>query len=177
MTAVADLRPSWSSRQVRPSAWLARSFSWRKLTPRWRPIRPQSVQFRCSSRFSFSGRDFGVRAILSTHCSDVARWEADSHSLWPKVLRLNPPTHESARLPTHGVGHRKIARREDSRKFGRLRPRRLSGSACEGKTRAHARISLNSLKYPIIERLVGGGPSLLRTFLLFLVSLTSKKRN
>jgi hypothetical protein len=32
----------------------------------------------------------------------------------------------------------------------------LSGSACEGKSRAHARISLNSLKCPIIERLVGG---------------------
>jgi len=37
-----------------------------------------------------------------------------------KVLRLNPPTHESARLRFHGVGHREIAHREDSRKFGRF---------------------------------------------------------
>ena len=34
MTAVVDLRLPWSSRQVRPSAWLPRSFSWQKLTPR-----------------------------------------------------------------------------------------------------------------------------------------------
>ena len=39
---------------------------------------PASVQFRCSSRFSFSGRDFGVPAVLSTHRSDKARWQADS---------------------------------------------------------------------------------------------------
>jgi crotonobetainyl-CoA:carnitine CoA-transferase CaiB-like acyl-CoA transferase len=39
---------------------------------------PPSVQFRCSSRFSFSGRDLGVPAVLSTHRSDAARWEADA---------------------------------------------------------------------------------------------------
>jgi hypothetical protein len=39
----------------------------------------------------------------------------------------------------------------------------LSGSACEGKFHAHARISLNSLKCPISERRVGGWCSLLRT--------------
>jgi hypothetical protein len=106
MTAVADLRPSWSSRQVHPSAWLPRSFSWRKLTPRWRSILPPSVQFRCSSRFSFSGRDLDVPAVLSTHCSDAARWEADSALFVAerraKVLPLNAPTHQSARLRSHG---------------------------------------------------------------------------
>src|ERR1700687_3368948 len=51
-------------------------------------------------------------------------------------------------------------------KFGRFAPPTpLSGSACEGKSRAHARIFLNSLKCPTIERLVGGCRSLLRTVL------------
>jgi len=130
MTAVADLRPSWSSRQVRPSAWLLRSFSWRKLTPRWRSILPPSVQFRCSPRFSFSGRDLAVPAVLSTHCSDAARWEADSALFVAEkkseVRRLNAPTHQSAWLQSHGVGHGEIARREDSRNLADLRPRRLS---------------------------------------------------
>jgi hypothetical protein len=35
-----------------------------------------------------------------------------------KVLRLFAPTNESARLRSHGVGHREIARREDSRNLG-----------------------------------------------------------
>jgi hypothetical protein len=139
MTAVADLRPSWSSRQVRPSAWLLRSFSWRKLTPRWRSILPQSVQLRCSSRFSFSGRDFGVPAVLSTHCSDAARWEVDSALFVAerraKVLRLNAlrPTN---RLAPDGVGHREIELREDSRNLGDLRPR---GSLWVGLRRQIAR--------------------------------------
>src|ERR1700674_872565 len=143
MTAVADLRPSWSSRQVRPCAWLPRSFSWRKLTPRWRSILPRSLQFRCSSRFSFSGRDLGVPAVLSTHCSDAAGWEvylalfvAERRA---KVLPLNPPTHESAHLRSHGVGHREIARREDSRNLGDLRLRRLSLGPPAKANRAHTR--------------------------------------
>jgi len=43
----------------------------------------------------------------------------------------------------------------------------LSGSACEGKSFAHTRISLNSLECPISERLVGGWCSLQRNRLLF----------
>jgi hypothetical protein len=164
MTAVADLRPSWSSRQVRPSAWLPRSFSWRKLTPRWRSILRPSVQFRCSSRFSFfgsPGRDFGVPAVLSTHRSGAARWEADAAlfvaEIRAKVLRLNAPTHQSARLRSREVGHRGNRAQRGFAKFGRFAPRRLSlGPQCGGKSCAHARISLNSLECPIIERLVGG---------------------
>jgi hypothetical protein len=54
LKAVARSR-RWASELVRPSARLPRSFSWRKLTPRWRSILPQSVQFRRSSRFSERG--------------------------------------------------------------------------------------------------------------------------
>src|ERR1700693_1658072 len=43
-------------------------------------------------------------------------------TLWSRkkseVLRLNAPTHQSACLRSHGVGHREIARREDSRNLG-----------------------------------------------------------
>jgi hypothetical protein len=125
-----------------PFGLAARSFSWRKLTPRWRSILPQSVQFRCSSRFSFSGRDFGVPAV-STHCSDAARWEADSALFVAErranVLPLNPPTHQSARFRSHGVGHREIARREDSRNLADLRLRRLSLGPHATANRAHPR--------------------------------------
>jgi len=57
---------------------------------------------------------------------------------------------------SHGVGHREIARREDSRNLGDLRPRCLSLGPHAKANRAHARISRNSLKCPISERLVGG---------------------
>src|ERR1019366_10294090 len=56
-----------------------------------------------------------------------------------KVLPLNAPTHESARLRSHGVGHREIARRENSRNLADLRPRRLSLGSHAKANRAHAR--------------------------------------
>jgi hypothetical protein len=78
---------------------------------------------------------------------------------------------QSARLRSPGVGHGEIARREDSRNLGDLRPRRLSlGSACEGKSRAHARISLNSLKYPTTEGLNGGGGGIRTSGTVYLTS-------
>jgi hypothetical protein len=94
------------------------------------------------------------------HCSDAARWEAGFGTLCGRKKSespsLNPPT-RSPRLRSHGVGPREIARREDSRNLGDLRPRRLSlGPPAKAKRGAHGRISLNSLKYPIIERLIGG---------------------
>jgi hypothetical protein len=49
------------------------------------------------------------------------------------------PTHQSARLLSHGVGHREIARREDSRNLGDLRPRRLSLGPHAKANRAHTR--------------------------------------
>src|ERR1700694_3839882 len=55
-----------------------------------------------------------------------------------KVLRLNAPTHQSARLQSHGVGHREIARREDSRNLDDLRPQRLSlGPPAKGNRAGH----------------------------------------
>src|SRR6202521_2727053 len=142
MTAVADLRPFWSSRQVRPSAWLPRSFSWRKLTPRWRSILPRSVQFRCSSRFSFSGLDFGVPAVLTTHRSDAARWEADSALFVAdrraKVLRLNAPTHQSACLRSHGSDMWK-SRAERIRKIWTICAHDVSLGPHAKANRAHTR--------------------------------------
>src|SRR5258707_4598462 len=45
-----------------------------------------------------------------------------------------PPINDWPRPPTHGVGPREIARRENSRNLDDLLPRCLSGSACEGKS-------------------------------------------
>jgi len=75
--------------------------------------------------------------------SDAARWEADS-ALFAiegsaKVLRLNAPTHESARLRSHGVGHREIVPREDSRNLADSRPPRLSLGQHAKANRAHTR--------------------------------------
>src|ERR1700674_5760461 len=87
MTAVADLRPSWSSRQVRPSAWLPRSFSWRKLTPRWRSILPRRFSFDAhldspSLAATWEFRPSSVHIALTQPDGKRIR-----HSLWPKEGR------------------------------------------------------------------------------------------
>ena len=64
---------------------------------------------------------------------------------------LNAPTHQSASLRSHGSDMEK-SRAERIREIWAIRAHDvLSGSACEGKSRVHARVSLNSLKCPIIE--------------------------
>ena len=59
------------------------------------------------ARFSFSGRDLGVPAVLSTHCSDAARWEADSALFVIERRAKVPPPEPSG--PRKSRAHARIS--------------------------------------------------------------------